>query len=83
MKSLVKKTYNKELPEYLLYKQKTGWTVPIGYWLKDEVDEKLNEVYDKAIGKDRMKLVGRSQKIGKRLLPEWQVKNWKETYKIK
>ena len=65
MKSLVKKTYNKELPEYLLYKQKTGWTVPIGYWLKDEVDEKLNEVYDKAIGKDRMKLVGRSQKIGK------------------
>ena len=83
MKSLVKKTYNKELPEYLLYKQKTGWTVPIGYWLKDEVDEKLNEVYDKAIGKDRMKLVGRSQKVGKRLLPEWQVKNWKETYKIK
>ena len=83
MKSLIKITYSKELPEYLLYKQKTGWTVPIGYWLKDEVDEKLNEVYDKAIGKDRMKLVGRSQKIGKRLLPEWQVKNWKETYKIK
>ena len=83
MKYLIKQSYGKELPEYLLFKQKTGWTVPIGYWLIDEVDEKLNEVYDKAIGKDKMKLVGRSQKIGKRLLPEWQVKNWKQTYKIK
>ena len=83
MKSLIKKSYGKELPEYLLYKQKTGWTVPIGYWLIDEVDEKLNDVYDKAIGKDRLKLVRRSQKTGKSLLPEWQVKNWKEIYKIK
>ena len=83
MKSLIKKSYSKELPEYLLYKQKTGWTVPIGYWLIDEVDDKLNEVYDKAIGKDKLKLVRRSQKTGKSLLPEWQVKNWKEIYKIK
>ena len=44
MKSLIKKSYSEELPEYLLYKQKTGWTVPIGYWLIDEVDDKLNEV---------------------------------------
>lgn len=83
MKSLIKKSYSKELPEYLLHKQKTGWTVPIGYWLIDEVDDKLNEVYDKAIGKDKLKLVRRSQKTGKSLLPEWQVKNWKEIYKIK
>lgn len=83
MKSLIKKTYSKELPAYLLYKEKTGWTVPIGYWLMDGINKKLNEVYDKAIGKDRLKLVGRSQKIGKRLLPEWQVKNWKQKYKIK
>lgn len=83
MKSLIKKSYSEELPEYLLYKQKTGWTVPIGYWLIDEVDDKLNEVYDKAIGKDKLKLVRRSQKTGKSLLPEWQVKNWKEIYKIK
>ena len=83
MKFLIKKTYSKELPAYLLYKEKTGWTVPIGYWLMDGIDKKLNKVYDEAIGKDRLKLVGRSQKIGKRLLPEWQVKNWKEKYKIK
>ena len=83
MKALVKKTYEKDLPAYLLYKEKTGWTVPIGYWLIDEVDEKLNDVYDKTIGKARLKQLKRSQKAGKGLLPQWQVKNWKETYKIK
>ena len=83
MKALVKKTYEKDLPAYLLYKEKTGWTVPIGYWLMDEVDEKLNDVYDKTIGKARLKQLKRSQKAGKGLLPQWQVKNWKETYKIK
>ena len=83
MKSLVKRTYSKELPAYLLYKEKTGWTVPIGYWLIDEVDGKLNDVYDKVIGKERLKQLKRSQKAGKGLLPQWQVKNWKETYKIK
>ena len=83
MKALVKNTYEKDLPAYLLYKEKTGWTVPIGYWLMDEVDEKLNDVYDKTIGKARLKQLKRSQKAGKGLLPQWQVKNWKETYKIK
>jgi len=83
MKALVKKTYKQDLPAYLLYKAKTGWTVPIGYWLIDEVDEKLNDVYDKTIGKARLKQLKRSQKTGKGLLPQWQVKNWKETYKIK
>ena len=83
MKALVKKTYEEDLPAYLLYKEKTGWTVPIGYWLMDEVDEKLNDVYDKTIGKARLKQLKRSQKAGKGLLPQWQVKNWKETYKIK
>lgn len=83
MKSLIKKTYSKDLPEYLLYKSKTGWTVPIGYWLMDEIDDTLNDVYDKTIGKERLKQLKRSQKAGKGLLPQWQVKNWKETYKIK
>jgi asparagine synthase (glutamine-hydrolysing) len=82
-KALVKKTYKKKLPDYLLYKEKTGWTAPIGYWLMDRVDANLNEAFDKNIGKERLKQLKRSQKAGKGLLPQWQVKNWKEKYQIK
>lgn len=82
-KALIKDTYKKDLPAYLLYKQKTGWTVPIGYWLMDQVDKKLDRSYDQNIGKDRLKQLKRSQKAGKGLIPPWQVKNWKEKYKIK
>lgn len=82
-KSLVKEAYQKFLPQYIINKPKTGWTVPIGYWIMDGVDEKLSDVYNETIGADRLKLVGRSQKIGKRLIPEWQIKSWKEKYQIK
>tara|TARA_X000000950_G_scaffold42944_1_gene47913 strand:+ start:9753 stop:11486 length:1734 start_codon:yes stop_codon:yes gene_type:complete len=82
-KVLVKETYKKKLPDYLLHKAKTGWTVPIGYWLMDSVDKKLTDAFDKSIGKERLKQLKRSQKAGKSLLPQWQVKNWKEKYQIK
>ena len=57
--------------------------MPIGYWLIDNVDSDLTKKYDQAIGIERMNTQGRSQKAGKRLIPEWQVKNWKEEYQIK
>mgnify|MGYP001272015073 FL=1 len=82
-KSLVKESYKDFLPNYIINKPKTGWTVPIGYWIMDGVDNDLSKVYANTIGADRLKLVGRSQKIGKRLIPEWQIKSWKEKYKIK
>ena len=82
-KDMVKRTYEKFLPDYIINKEKTGWTVPIGYWLMDNVDSGLTKTYDQTIGIERLKLQGRSQKIGKRLIPEWQVKNWKEKYQIK
>ena len=82
-KTLVKEAYRKFLPDYIINKAKTGWTVPIGYWIMDNVDKELSDVYDKTIGADRLTLVGRSQKIGKRLIPEWQIKSWKEKYLIK
>lgn len=82
-KVLVKETYKKKLPDYLLYKVKTGWTTPIGYWLMDGVDTKLNDAFDKSIGKERLAQLKRSQKAGKGLIPQWQVKNWKEKYQIK
>jgi len=82
-KDMVKRTYEKFLPEYIINKEKTGWTVPIGHWLMDNVDSGLTETYAQEIGLARLKMQGRSQKIGKRLMPEWQVKNWKEKYQIK
>lgn len=82
-KCLVKEAYQKFLPQYIINKEKTGWTVPIGYWLIDNVDSDLTKKYDQAIGIERMNTQGRSQKAGKRLIPEWQVKNWKEEYQIK
>ena len=82
-KDIVKKAYEKFLPGYIVNKEKTGWTVPIGYWLMDNVSDHLTSVYDQEIGKERLHLQGRSQKAGKRLMPEWQVKNWKEKYQIK
>ena len=82
-KTLIKETYREFLPDYIIYKKKTGWTVPIGYWIMDNVDKELSDVYDKTIGADRLTSVGRSQKIGKRLIPEWQIKSWKEKYLIK
>ncbi len=82
-KCLVKEAYQKFLPQYIINKEKTGWTVPIGYWLIDNVDSDLTKKYDQAIGIERVNKQGRSQKAGKRLIPEWQVKNWKEGYQIK
>ena len=82
-KSLVKEVYQKFLPQHIINKEKTGWTVPVGYWLMDNVDANLTKKYDETIGIERLKLQGRSQKAGKRLIPEWQVKNWKEKYQIK
>ena len=49
----------------------------------DSVDSKLNDAFDKSIGKEKLQQLKRSQKAGKGLLPQWQVKNWKEKYKIK
>jgi hypothetical protein len=57
--------------------------VPIGYWLLDGVDAQLNGAYDKAVGNKKLKILKRSQKAGKGIVPQWQVKNWKEKYKIK
>ncbi len=82
-KSLVKEAYKNVLPDYILNKEKTGWTVPIGYWLMDNVDDDLSNVYDEEIGLERLKSQGRSQKAGKRLMPEWQVKKWRQKYQIK
>ena len=39
----VKQAYNEDLPNYILSKQKTGWSVPITKWI--ETQEVLKQKY--------------------------------------
>ena len=49
-KFIVKKAYNKKMPDFILNKNKTGWSAPIMSWLK--IDKSLKEKFDSDIAKD-------------------------------
>ena len=83
-KLLTKIAYKKLLPNEITNKSKTGWTVPIGHWLKSKVDQDLNNFYETSMGDDNsIDLVTLNAKVGKSLVPGWAYKSWKEMYKIK
>jgi asparagine synthase (glutamine-hydrolysing) len=79
-----KKAYLKYLPEFIIKKEKTGWTVPLGYWLTKGQSTRLTEFYNKALkDKGGLDIVMTSQKAGKALVPAWIINDWIKTYKIK
>jgi len=79
-----KKAYKKRLPSFILEKMKTGWTVPLGYWLTKGTSTRLTELYNKALkDKGGLDIVKTSQKAGKALVPSWIINDWIKTYKIK
>ena len=83
-KMLTKISYKKLLPQQIIKKEKTGWTVPIGHWLKTNVDQDLTEFYTQSVGdQNKMNTVTINAKVGKSLIPAWAYKSWKEKYKIK
>ena len=83
-KLLTKKAYSRKLPPAILNKSKTGWTVPIGHWLKANVNKELNDFYNSGIGEgNEINRVTLNSKVGKSLIPGWAYKSWKEMYKIK
>ena len=83
-KLLTKKAYSRKLPPAILNKSKTGWTVPIGHWLKANVNKELNDFYNSGIGEgNEINRVTLNSKVGKSLIPGWAYKSWKEIYKIK
>jgi len=83
-KMLTKIAYKKLLPNQIIKKEKTGWTVPIGHWLKNNTDEELTNFYLQSIGKEnKMNTITINAKVGKSLVPAWAYKSWKEKYKIK
>ena len=44
-KMLTKIAYKGILPPEIINKPKTGWTVPIGYWLTQKLDPKITKFY--------------------------------------
>jgi|TARA_B110000858_G_scaffold194573_1_gene249225 asparagine synthase (glutamine-hydrolysing) len=82
-KLLTKIAYKNILPDEIINKKKTGWTVPVGYWLVNKLNKRLNDFYKSAMGTDILDTVKASQKVGKTLIPRWILKDWKTKYKIK
>ena len=83
-KMLTKVAYKNLLPKQILNKEKTGWTVPIGHWLKKDIDKGLTGFYLQCVGKEnKIDTVTLNAKVGKSLVPAWAYKSWKEKYKIK
>ena len=81
---LTKIAYKKILPKEILQKDKTGWTVPIGHWLKKDSDKEFTNFYRQSIQEEnKMDTITVNAKVNKSLVPAWAYKSWKEKYKIK
>ena len=82
-KQLTKIAYKGHLPNRIINKVKTGWTVPIGYWLTLQKIPELRNFYNDSLGeKSGLDIPKASQKAGKALMPAWIINDWIKTYKI-
>ena len=89
-KQLTKIAYKFKLPDHIINKVKTGWTVPIGYWLTMNISKEIKNFYESQTGvinahdnKAHLNIVKASQKAGKALIPAWIINDWIKTYNIK
>ena len=82
-KLLTKKAYRNVLPHKVIGKLKTGWSVPVGYWLTDKHDVELLTFYKSAMGDETLQKVGSTPMASKRLIPKWLLKDWRLEYDIK
>jgi asparagine synthetase B (glutamine-hydrolysing) len=79
-----KKAYKNIMPNVITKKEKTGWTVPLGYWLTLNKSKELTDFYNNALkDKSGLDIIKASQKAGKSLVPSWIINDWLKTYKIK
>ena len=82
-KILTKIAYKGLMPDAIINKGKTGWTVPVGHWLTTNVNENLKSFYVNAIGDNsKLNIIKASQKAGKAIVPAWIVKDWIKKYKM-
>jgi asparagine synthase (glutamine-hydrolysing) len=81
-KIMIRSAYNGILPNEIIHKSKTGWTVPVGLWLTKKLDKELEKFYTDSMGTDGLNTVTSSQKSAKMLIPDLILKYWKKTYKV-
>jgi hypothetical protein len=81
---LSKIAYKGLLPDAIINKPKTGWTVPLGQWLAGGSDKNLKNFYTSSMGeKSMLDQVTVSQKASKALVPAWIMKEWIKRYQMK
>jgi len=82
-KLLTKIAYKGILPDAIITKQKTGWTVPIGQWLAMGIDKNLKNFYASSVGdKSKLDNITVSQKARKALVPAWVMQDWIKKYEM-
>ena len=80
----VKISYKETLPDYILNKDKTGWSVPISVWLNQF--ENLRNKYIKTCSREDgiSSILSKENYIGspKRMLITWMLRTWAQEYKM-
>lgn len=81
--------YKNILPDYIINKQKTGWTVPLNYWLAPaKYGEGTRDIFSFARSymekNDALKQLvsGKNWEYGKTKVISWIVRSWAQQYKI-
>lgn len=91
-KYLIKKAYEKKLPNYILNKSKTGWSSPIMNWLKTE-DSLRNKFINEIEKDDGIKeIINKHNYIdditigedlsGKRNIVAWMLRSWAQEFNM-
>lgn len=80
----IKSSYNKILPNYILTKYKTGWSVPITHWL--QTSEKLQKKYLDTIntsdGISEILTKTNYEKNIKKIIITWMFRTWSQQYNM-
>ena len=80
----VKKSYNQILPNYILNKEKTGWSVPITNWLTQFENIKEKYIETCSVDDGINQILSKENYIGntKRMIVTWMLRSWAQEYKM-
>jgi len=80
----VKQSYRNILPEYVLEKKKTGWSVPIVYWLKHSkiLHDKFKSTIKQSDGIDEIISENNYLVNDKPKVISWMLRSWSQKYNM-
>ncbi len=83
-KLILKNSYNKIFPDYILNKQKTGWSVPITHWIEndDKIKEKYNSTINNKDGIEEILSVSNYQGNTKKKIITWIFRTWAQQFNM-